>query len=73
MSSDRAPSATPLTKDDDAWSPGSSLEVDGDREWRGSPNIEGTFRPPQFAVQENGTIGVRPGFISYYVELLTVV
>lgn len=43
LSSDRAPSATPLIKDDDAWSPGSSLEVDRDREWGGSPQHRGNL------------------------------
>jgi cohesin loading factor subunit SCC2 len=44
MSSDRAPSVTPLTKDDDAWSPGTPLEAD-DRGWRGSPQ-RGENPPP---------------------------
>ena len=48
MSSDRAPSATPLTKDNDAWSPGSSLEVSGHREWRGSPRHRENLPPSTF-------------------------
>ncbi len=43
MSSDRAPSVTPLIKN--AWSPGSSLDVDGDKEWRGSPQQTESLPP----------------------------
>ena len=46
MSSDRAPSATPLPKDDDVWFPNSSPEVDGDREWRGSLQYGENLLPP---------------------------
>lgn len=43
MSSERAPSVTPLIKN--AWSPGSSLDVDGDKEWRGSPQQTESLPP----------------------------
>jgi hypothetical protein len=45
MSSDRAPSATPLVKNDNAWSPGSSLDVGDDKAWRGSPQHTGSLPP----------------------------
>jgi len=45
MSSDRAPSVTPLTKNDDAWSPGSSLDVGDDKELRVSPGQRENLPP----------------------------
>lgn len=45
MSSDRAPSATPLFKNDNAWSPGSSLEVGDDKAWMGSPQQTASLPP----------------------------
>ena len=45
ISSDRAPSATPLTKNDDVWSPDSSPDVDGDTKSRGSPQHRENLPP----------------------------
>lgn len=42
MSSDRAPS---LIKNDNAWSPGSSLEVGDDKAWMGSPQQTASLPP----------------------------
>jgi len=72
MSSDRAPSATPLTKDDDAWSPDSSPEVDGDREWRESPQHRENLPPSTIRRTGERDDRSKTRLHSYCAQLLTV-